>query len=73
MGPKNLTTPAHFISNLRPTPRRKKCPRTNEVGPNCHKTLLRTILSSANRDHGRKKQARRQRQPPRKSQGKAQV
>ena len=55
MGPKNLATPAHFISSSRPTPRRKKCPRTNEEGPNCQETLPRTILSLAVRDHGRKK------------------
>ena len=35
--------------------KRKKCPRMNEEGPNCQETLLRTILSSINRDHGRKK------------------
>ena len=33
--PKNLAIPAHFISSPRPMPRRKKCPRTNEEGPNC--------------------------------------
>ena len=55
VGPKNLETPAHFISSLRPTLRRKKCPRTNEEGLNCQETLLRTILFSANRNHGRKK------------------
>ena len=52
---KNLATLVHFISNLRPTPRRKKCPRTNEKSPNCQEMLLRTILSSANQDHIRKK------------------
>ena len=55
MGPKNLATLAIFISSLRLTPRRKKCSRTNKEGPNCQETLPRTILSSANRDHGRKK------------------
>ena len=55
MGPKNLATPAHLISSSRPTPRRKKCPRMNEEGPNCQETFPRTILSSINRDHGRKK------------------
>ena len=54
MGPKNLATPAHFISGLRPTPRRKICPRTNKEGPNCQGTLPRTILSLANQDHGRR-------------------
>ena len=55
MGPKNLATPTHFISSPRPTLRKKKCPRTNEEGPNCQKTLPRTILFSANRDHRRRK------------------
>ena len=54
MGPKNLATSAHFILSLRPTSRRKKCPRTNKKCSNCQETLPRTILSSANRDHGRK-------------------
>ena len=53
--PKNLATPAHFISSPRPMLRMKKCPGTNEEGPNCQETLPRTILSSTNRDHGRKK------------------
>ena len=51
VGPKNLATPAHFISSPRPMPRRKKCLRTNEEGLNCQKTSLRTILFSANRNH----------------------
>ena len=55
MGPKNLATPAIFISSLRLTPRRNRCSRTNKEGLNCQETLLRTILSSANQDHGRKK------------------
>ena len=55
MGPKNLVTPAYFISSPRPMPRRKKRPRMNEEGPECQETLPRTILFSANRDHGRRK------------------
>ena len=55
VGPKNLATPTHFISSPRPTPRRKKCSRTNEEGPNCQQTLPRTILSLTNQGHGRKK------------------
>ena len=39
-----MATPAHFISNPRPTSKRRKCPRTNEEGPNCQETLSRTIL-----------------------------
>ena len=41
VGPKDLATSAHFISSPRPMPRRKKCSRT--------------ILFSANRNHGRRK------------------
>ena len=55
VGPKDLVTSADFISSPRPTSRRKKCPRTNKEGPNCQEMSLRTILSSANRGHGRKK------------------
>ena len=34
-GAKEFDNLAHFISNPKPTPRRKKCPRTNEEGLNC--------------------------------------
>ena len=34
-GAKEFGNLAHFISNPKPTPRRKKCPRTNEEGLNC--------------------------------------
>ena len=54
-GAKEFGNPTHFISSPKPEPRRKKYPRTNEEGPNCQKTLPRTILFLANRDHGRKK------------------
>ena len=53
VGSKNLATPAHFILSPRPTPRKKKCPRTNEESSNCQAALLRTILSSANQDYRR--------------------
>ena len=56
MGPKNLATPAHFTSSPRPTPKRKKFLRTNKEGSNCQDMLPRTILFSASRDHGRRKQ-----------------
>ena len=46
-------SPAHFISSPRPTPRRKKCPRTNEGNPDCQNILPRTTLSSADQDHRR--------------------
>ena len=55
VGPKNLVTPAHFILSPRPTPKRKKCPRTNEEGSNCQETLPRTILFSTDRDHKKRK------------------
>ena len=51
VGSKNLTTTAHFILGLKPTLRKKKCPRTNEESPNCQAASPRTILSSANRDY----------------------
>ena len=51
VGSKNLTTPAHFILGLRPTPRKKKCPKMNEESPNCQAASPRTILSLANRDY----------------------
>ena len=35
VGPKDLGTPAYFISRPRPMPRRKKCPRTNKGNPVC--------------------------------------
>ena len=53
VGSKNLATPAHFILNPRPTPRKEKCPRTNEESPNFQAASPRTILSSANRDYRR--------------------
>ena len=55
MGPKDLGTPAHFISSPRPMPRRKKCPRTNKGNPNCQDILPRTTLSSADQNRGRGK------------------
>ena len=54
VGPKNLTTPAHFILSLRPTLRREKWPRTNKKSPNSLKTLPRTILFSASQIPGEK-------------------
>ena len=54
-GQRDLETSAHFISSSRPTPRRKKCPRTNERNPDCQDILPRTTLSSANQNHGREK------------------
>ena len=54
VGPRNLTTPAHFILSPRPTPRREKWPRTNKESPNSLETLPRTILLSASQIPGGK-------------------
>ena len=53
-GPKNLTTPVHFILSLRPTPTREKWPRTNKESPNSLETLPRMTLLSASQTPGRK-------------------
>ena len=60
VGPKDLGTPAHFISSPRPMPRRKKCPRTNEGNPDCQDIQPRMTLSSADQNHrkGRRHVAR---------------
>ena len=70
VGPKNLVTPAHFILIPRPTPKRKKCPRTNEEGSNCQVLDNPVLGKSRSR---KEKVAHCQRQPPRVFQGKAQV
>ena len=54
-GQKVLEALAHSIPSPRRTPRRKKCPGTNEGNPNCQNVLPRTTLSSANQNHERKK------------------
>ena len=54
VGPKNLTTPAHFILSPRSTPRREKWPRTNKESPNSLETLSRKILFSASQIPGGK-------------------
>ena len=53
-GQKVLEDLTHSISSPRPTPRRKKCPGTNEGNPNCQNVLPRATLSSAGQNHGRK-------------------
>ena len=55
VGPKDLGTLAHFISGPWPMPRRKKCPRTNKGNPDCQDVLPKTILSSADQNHGKGK------------------
>ena len=60
MGPKGLRTPAYLLLGLRPMPKRKNCSRMNEGNLDYYDTLLRTTLSSANRNHkkGRRHMAR---------------
>ena len=52
-GQKVLEASAHSISSLRLTPRRKKCPGTNEGNPDCQNVLPRTTLSLAGQNHGK--------------------
>ena len=47
VGPKNLTTLAHFIMSSRPMPRRKKWSRMDKESTNSLETLPRMILLSA--------------------------
>ena len=49
-----MTTLAHFIMSPRPTPRRKKWPRTDKESPNSLEILPRTILLSASQTPGGK-------------------
>ena len=65
VGPKGLATPAYLISSPRPTPRKKKRPRTNKEGPNCWETSPRTTLSLASQGHERRKQHTPKDSPPR--------
>ena len=53
VGPKELVTSAHFISNPWLMPRKKKCPRTKKENPDCKGVMPRTTLSSADQDHER--------------------
>ena len=53
MKPKDLGTPAHLISSLRPTPRRKKYPRMNEGNSDHQIVLPRMTLSSAGQNNGK--------------------
>ena len=52
-GQKVLEASDHSISSPKPTPRRKKCPRTNEGNPDCENVLPRMTLSSAGQNHRR--------------------
>ena len=53
VGPKGPKTPTHFISSPRPTPKRRKCPMTNEGNPDCQDTLPRTTQSLVDQNHRR--------------------
>ena len=50
-GQKVLKASAHSISSPRPTPRRKKCPGTNEGNPNCQNVLPRMTHHRRGRCH----------------------
>ena len=50
-GQKDLEISAHSISSPSPTPRRKKCQRTNEGNPDCQNILPRMTLSSVDQNH----------------------
>ena len=52
-GQGDLETSAHSISSPRPTLRREKCLRTNEVNPDYQNILPRTTLSLADQNHRR--------------------
>ena len=52
-GQKVLEASTHSILSPKPTPRRKKCPRTNEGNPDCENVLPMMILSSAGQNHRR--------------------
>ena len=54
VGPKNLTTLAHFIMSPRPTLRREKWLRMDKERTNSLETLSRTILLSASQTPGGK-------------------
>ena len=64
MGPKDLGTPAHFISGPWPMPRRKKCLKKNKENPDCQDILPRTTLSLADQGHGRRKRHTLEDSPP---------
>ena len=55
VGSKDLETPTHLISSPRPTPRSKKCPRTDGENPSLQIVRPKTVISSAGHNHGREK------------------
>ena len=64
VGPNDLGTPAYLISSPRPTPRSKKCPRTDGEIPDLQIVRPRTIISSASHSHGREKRHVTRGSPP---------
>ena len=55
VGSKDLGTPTHLISSPRPTPRSKKCPRTDGENPSLQIVRPKMVISSAGHNHGREK------------------
>ena len=55
VGPNDLGTPAYLISSPRPTPRSKKCPRTDGENPSLQIVRPKMVISSAGHNHGREK------------------
>ena len=64
VGSKDLRTLTHLISSPRPTPRSKKCSRTNGENPGLQIIRLKTVISSAGHNHGREKRYVTQGGPP---------
>ena len=55
VGSKDLGTPTHMISSPRPTPKSKKCLRTDGENPGLQIVRPKTVVSSAGHNHGREK------------------
>ena len=64
VGSKDLETPTHLISSPRPTPRSKKCSRTDGENPGLQIVRPKTVISSADHNHGREKRHITQGGPP---------
>ena len=64
MGSKDLGIPTYLISSPRPTPRSKKCPRTDGENPGLQIVRPKIVVSSAGHNHGREKRHVTQDGPP---------